>query len=525
MRIISRELLLGWVVLTVGCGANSGGQATPPTVPSVVTAIGGNAQASVSWTAPSTSGGSAITSYTVTSLPGGLTATVSAPATAATVTSLSNGTSYTFTVVATNALGASAPSSPSNAVTPATVPNAPTAVTATGGNAQASVSWTAPSNNGGSAITSYAVTSLPGGLTATVSAPATTATVTGLSNGTSYTFTVVATNSVGNSVASSPSNAVTPASPAADVAVDVDNNKLYKLKGADGKIIWGPVARANCGGIAVDQVDFGVYTGATANCAGGSGVYKFDATGALAWNTAYAACGTAGAYYIGNGGIAVDTTSVNPGVILTMTGYYGNYGKVRRTDGVALWCNGTNDLSRPVIDPATGQSYAVTTGSPNYMTIYSNTGAGTQTQAGSCDGNLELNPADGALYRGGAKCGTTLYQMNRATLGATNWTMSLSASISSFDSLAVQPWIGGYIYAGSAASLKIAVIDPATRTVVRTFSTAVAPGYLAVDLVSGNLYITSGGDHFVYAYSPTGILVWKSPDLGGLAYSVATARN
>src|SRR5260370_475230 len=115
----------------------------------------------------------------------------------------------------------------------------PNAETVTGGNDKASVSVTSPSNNGGSAITSYTVTSLPGGLTATVSAPATTATVTGLSNGTSYTFTVVATNSVGNSVASSPSNAVTPASPAADVAVDVDNNKLYKLKGANGTIIWG----------------------------------------------------------------------------------------------------------------------------------------------------------------------------------------------------------------------------------------------------------------------------------------------
>ena len=187
--------------------------ATVPDAPTNVVATRANMSASVSWTAPANNG-SAVTSYTVTASPGGAATTVSGapPATSATVSGLTNGTTYTFTVKATNGVGQSPASAPSNAVTPATVPDAPTAVTATRGNMSASVTWTAPANNG-SAVTSYTVTASPGGAATTVSGapPATTATVTGLTNGTSYTFTVAATNSVGTGSASAPSNAVTPA--------------------------------------------------------------------------------------------------------------------------------------------------------------------------------------------------------------------------------------------------------------------------------------------------------------------------
>jgi uncharacterized protein (TIGR02145 family) len=187
--------------------SSASGSVTPGTVPGAPTnpvATAGNAQASVAFTAPA-SNGSPITGYTVTSSPGGLTATgASSPRV---VTGLINGTSYTFTVVATNSAGNSVASVPSAAVIPRTVPGAPTNPVATAGNAQASVAFTAPASNG-SDITGYTVTSSPGGLTA--SGSSSTLVVTGLATNVSYTFTVVATNAAGNSVASAASGAVSP---------------------------------------------------------------------------------------------------------------------------------------------------------------------------------------------------------------------------------------------------------------------------------------------------------------------------
>lgn len=91
----------------------------------------------------------------------------------------------------------------------ATVPGAPTIGTATAGNAQASVTFTAPGSNGGSPITGYRVTSNPGGITAT--GAGSPIVVTGLTNGQAYTFTVQAQNAIGFSAASAASNSVTPA--------------------------------------------------------------------------------------------------------------------------------------------------------------------------------------------------------------------------------------------------------------------------------------------------------------------------
>jgi hypothetical protein len=186
--------------------------ATVPDAPSNVSAAAGNASATVTWTAPFNEG-SAITSYTVTSSPAGGTATVPGSAFKAVVSGLSNGTSYTFTVSATNGVGTGPASPASNSVTPLGPPGAPTSVAAAAGNAQATVSWAAPADNGGTPITKYTVTAAPGGQTASTNDGTTlSATVTGLSNGVTYRFTVVAHNQVGDGPASSPSNAVTPSS-------------------------------------------------------------------------------------------------------------------------------------------------------------------------------------------------------------------------------------------------------------------------------------------------------------------------
>ncbi len=119
--------------------------------------------------------------------------------------------SFTFTVSASNGVGSPALTPPITIVVSApTVPGAPTGVTAVATRkASATVSWVAPSSNGGCAITSYTAMSSPGGNTATVSGSTTTAKVTGLRVGTTYTFTVTATNCAGTGPASAPSNAIT----------------------------------------------------------------------------------------------------------------------------------------------------------------------------------------------------------------------------------------------------------------------------------------------------------------------------
>ncbi|MBI3043630.1 MAG: fibronectin type III domain-containing protein, partial [Betaproteobacteria bacterium] len=186
--------------------ALSGSGLAVPDLPTAVSAVAGNAQAAVDFTPPADDGGSPITLYTVTSNPGGLQSTgTTSPIT---VTGLANGTSYTFTVTATNAVGTGPASAPSNSVTPLDLPGAPSSVSAVAGNGQATVSFIPPVNDGGSPITAYTATSNPSGITA--SGVASPITVTGLANGTSYTFTVTATNAVGTGLASAASNAVTP---------------------------------------------------------------------------------------------------------------------------------------------------------------------------------------------------------------------------------------------------------------------------------------------------------------------------
>ena len=96
------------------------------------------------------------------------------------------------------------------------LPGAPTGVAATAGNASADVTWTAPADNGTTAVTGYRVTTYAGGTvvkTDTVAGSSTTATISELTNGTAYTFTVAAINAAGGSAESLASAAVTPVAP------------------------------------------------------------------------------------------------------------------------------------------------------------------------------------------------------------------------------------------------------------------------------------------------------------------------
>lgn len=180
-----------------------------PSVPTGITAVSGNAQASIAFVAPANDGGSAILDYTAYCKEGAdsgfTTSTTTGVASPLTVTGLTNGKTYACWVAARNAQGTifglqSGIGLQTASVTPTaiTVPALPTGVSAAAGTAQAAVSFTVPTSNGGGPITGYTVTSSPGFIAAT--GQTSPITVKGLSDGVAYTFTVTATNAAGSSV-------------------------------------------------------------------------------------------------------------------------------------------------------------------------------------------------------------------------------------------------------------------------------------------------------------------------------------
>ena len=180
-------------------------------------------------------------------------------------------------------------------------PDAPTIGTAVAVYAQATVSFTAPSSDGGSAITSYTATSSPDGITGTISQSGSgSITVTGLTNGTAYTFTVTATNAIGTSTASAPSGSVTPApisqvngsggtytflshNLGADTSLD-PHNPVVGLQG--GYVQWGKPGPTNWVGAANDGVN-GFAAAPTSGNSNSGAIFGWSQTTAAdsSWNS------------------------------------------------------------------------------------------------------------------------------------------------------------------------------------------------------------------------------------------------
>ena len=195
-----------------------------PGAASVVGMANGNGRITVTWTAAPASPKFPVTGYVVTPVLGGVPQTpqtFNSAATSEVVTGLTNGAAYTFTVAALDANGPGPASAPSAAIVVGQ-PGEPPSVTVVAGNARATVAWTKPVATFGLPIVGYDVFvyAVHGGNRALVAthhftSVATTQTITGLTNGSTYTFAVAADNSFASGVTSLMSASITAGTPAA----------------------------------------------------------------------------------------------------------------------------------------------------------------------------------------------------------------------------------------------------------------------------------------------------------------------
>ena len=284
----------------------------------------------VSWTAPASDGGADVTSYTVTSSPSSTCTTVTA--TSCRASSLTPGTSYTFTVKAVNAVGAGAETTAS--ATPTSVPGAPGGVAVSQyADSVLEVTWTASAANG--AAVTYAVASSPS-VTCTTQT-ATSCRASGLTPGTTYTFTVTPSNARGTGPSGSASGvaATTPPAPTGVVATAGNQEAIVEwTQAANG---FSPITQTTVTATAGGQpTRTCTASGAALSCTVGSltndVVYTFSATAQNAMGTGAASSTTTATPHLvpntptgttvlrGDGSIAVTWTDSTPNAT-TITDY------------------------------------------------------------------------------------------------------------------------------------------------------------------------------------------------------------
>ncbi len=256
-----------------------------PGAPTGLQATAHTTSVDLSWTAPSDPGFPAQDTYTVTTTPdGGSPTSVDVTGTSTTVANLTPGTLYHFSVVAVNTTGSSSPATAD--ATTLSAPSAPQNFTATGGPTSVGLTWGAPANPGVPGVSGYTITYNGPGSPITAGAGATSANVTGLAAGTSYTFTIVANSSAGDSPAAQAGATTTQSVP------NAPTNVVATAGTASAVVTWNP-ATVPPGGSAV--------TGYSVSCTGsgpagtasvGAGVTSATVTG-LANGVVYSCAVTA----------------------------------------------------------------------------------------------------------------------------------------------------------------------------------------------------------------------------------------
>jgi hypothetical protein len=245
--------------LVVGPGILAG-------APTSVTAQPTTTGASLSWTAPADTGGVTITDYVITPYVGATAGTpvhVGSAATTKTLTGLTVGTTYTFTVAAITGNGTGPASATTGPVTVGTA-LAPTGLVVTPGSGQAALKWTAPAANGVK-LTGYVITPSIGGVAQApvrFASKAKGETVTGLTDGTAYSFTVAALSAGGTGAASSPSPVYLIGVPATPKAPKGKVKKLvltvtWSAPAANASPITGYVVTPYVAGVAQTPITFG----------------------------------------------------------------------------------------------------------------------------------------------------------------------------------------------------------------------------------------------------------------------------
>ena len=218
---------------------------TPPSAPTAVTAVRGDARATLTWTAPPEGD---VDHYEVVDETGARRASFNAPATSGTVGGLTNGQAYRLRLVAVDTHGNHSPASAEVGVTPAKPPATRTGLLATPGDRQVSLSWDPPDTDARRAVATSVDVLVDRVVRTTVTGTATTVTITGLTNGTRYDFSLVAVDAEGRTSPESARVSATPTDPAPPAAP----TGVFVARGdTAGVVSWQPVADGDLTGYRV----------------------------------------------------------------------------------------------------------------------------------------------------------------------------------------------------------------------------------------------------------------------------------
>lgn len=326
---------------------------------------------------------------------------------------------------------------------PLLAPDAPTIGTATAGSASASVTFTAPTNTGGGAITGYTVTSSPGNFTGTGSSSPIT--VSGLTDGTAYTFTVTATNAYGTSTRSASSNSITPLSAPVNITLP-DISPMATIPGvtiAAGTGTWSfsptsyayqwrrggtPISGATNNSYTTQTADIGFYLTVTVTATNAGGSTPATSAGLGPINSA-----TSDPYWANvsslqpfNGAI----TDVGPlGIGFTSSGGAATSTTQKKYGSASLFTNGTNQF----IFAANNSAYRFGTGDFTVeWWMYANTAWTSQIDPGIAGQKADDTTSGWQIYRN-----TGDPNMYIRIIGETDYSSNVVPATNTWESFAV----------------------------------------------------------------------------------------